>query len=103
PALQSLGLLLEFLCPLPELLLDLRSDGDPQQLAASLGFRPHIVRAKHGGFRLSPPCENKARGIATPINIEQLPAAQRRYSQGCGEATKRACRRRGCADPAGRL
>ena len=79
PALQSLGLLLEFLCPLPELLSDLRSDGDPQQIAASLGFRSHIVRAKHGGFRLSPPLGNKARGIAAPTNIERLPAGQRRY------------------------
>src|SRR5947208_5771869 len=81
PALQCLGLLLEFLCPFPELLSNLRSNSDPQQLAASLGFRSHIVRAKHGGFRLSPPLGNEGQGSPTPANTEGLPAMCRRYPQ----------------------
>ena len=81
PALQCLGLFLEFLCPFPELLSNLRSNSDPQQVAAPLGFRSHIVRAKHGGFCLSPPLGNKSHRIATPANTERLPAMYRRYPQ----------------------
>src|SRR5207247_1742274 len=77
PALQCLGLLLELLCPLPELLFNLWSDSDPQQVPAALGFRPHIVSVKHGGSRLSPPMREQSSGDFTPRHIEGVPPAAR--------------------------
>jgi hypothetical protein len=53
-ALQCRGLFLEVLRPFAELLFNLWSDRDPQQLAASPGSRPHIVRAKHVVSPFSP-------------------------------------------------